>query len=159
MQEAFNISQRSHCMEHKVGAVIACTEKGKQSIIKDGYNGPVKDAPHCDELGKCSRGNPKCVGSHAEINAIGNAASSSANITGAILFVTLSPCVECAKHVVNTGLSEVIYMEDYGDVCSPKKEEAEMALDIIRRSKICTKFKGRIIAPDPETKQPKIYYF
>lgn len=107
-----------------------------------GYNGPPRGIEHCDEVG-CSRRFPDgekipggyCRGAHAEMNAIVNAAREGIHIEGATLFVTLSPCVECAKHILNSGLRRVVWLQRYSDCFSGKEEETERALGLIGKTK------------------------
>lgn len=148
MQTAFNISQKAHCIHFKVGVVIAFMEKGKETIITIGYNGPIRGYQHCDIHGCIKDKGGKCIGSHAEMNAITNIAGSSANLSGATLFVTLSPCLECAKHIANSNLKGVIYLEDYAKINPKKEEEANAALILIKTRKECKKFTGKIYAPN-----------
>jgi len=115
-EQASVIAKRSACLFHNVGAVIF---KGDQ-ILSFGYNGPSKGDVHCYEVG-CSRiingqikkGGGLCRGSHAELNAIGNAAKNGVKIEGASMIVSLQPCKVCAKQIVNQGIKEVYYVFEY----------------------------------------------
>jgi dCMP deaminase len=102
MNMAIMIAQRSTCIRRKVGAVI--TDNKMHRVLCFGYNGNVVGGPNqCDSLdeGQCG-----CV--HAEINAL---TKSDTTLDGATCFVTLSPCVNCAKVLINRGIKRVIYHE------------------------------------------------
>ena len=111
-------SERSVCLFYDVGAAIF----KDQHILCTGYNGPASGDVHCTKVG-CARivdgeiksGTGLCRGSHAELNAIGNAAKCGINITGARIMTSWRPCFACAKQIVNAGLKEVLYLLDYKD--------------------------------------------
>lgn len=118
----------SHADNHKVGALIV---KNNQ-IISDGYNGmPWGFDNRCEheELHKDNEGNNyidtitnKEV-LHAEANAITKVAKSNYSSEGATLYVTLSPCFDCAKLIIQAGIKRVVYKEKY------KKEEGLLLLE------------------------------
>jgi len=111
------VAKRSTCLHRQVGAVIV---KGKQ-IVSTGYNGAPSGHPHCLDIGCARQGVPSgqrselCRGAHAEQNAINFAARYGISIEGATLYTTHYPCSWCAKSLVNAGIAEVIYDEDYPD--------------------------------------------
>lgn len=115
-EQIFVISKRSACLFYNVGAVIFRNNQ----ILSFGYNGPSKGDVHCYDVG-CARitdGGLKkrsglCRGSHAELNAIGNAAKNGVNIEGASMMVTFRPCHACAKQIVNQEIKEIYYIFDY----------------------------------------------
>jgi dCMP deaminase len=105
-----------------VGAVLV---KNKQ-ILATGYNGVPRGIEHCDERG-CLRdelGIPSgerqelCRGLHAEQNAIIQAAYHGVAVNGAEMFVTLQPCVTCAKTLINAGIVAVYFRGEYPDELS-----------------------------------------
>ena len=113
------VSLRSTCLRRKVGAVLV---KDKR-ILTTGYNGVPTDIRHCSEVG-CLRdqmGIPSgerhelCRGLHAEQNAIIQAALHGVSIKGATLYCTNHPCIICAKMVINSGITTVIYRDEYMD--------------------------------------------
>jgi len=119
MRKAFEASDRSKCIRRHVGAVISRGE----ITISDGYNGPVRNAPHCTDVG-CKReqlGVPSgqrqeiCRGAHAEQNGIINAGRNNTNVIGATIHSTTYPCSFCARAIVNSGIEKVIYVGDYAD--------------------------------------------
>ncbi len=111
------VARRSTCLHRQVGAVIV---KGKQ-IVSTGYNGAPSGHPHCLDIGCAREGVPSgqrselCRGAHAEQNAINFAARYGISIEGATLYTTHYPCSWCAKSLINAGIVEVVYDEDYPD--------------------------------------------
>lgn len=98
----------SHCTRRQVGALIV-----KDSmIISDGYNGtPTGFDNTCENL----EGETLWYVLHAEANAIMKVAKSTNNSQGATLYITLSPCKECSKLVLQSGIVRVVYMQAYKD--------------------------------------------
>lgn len=143
MNIAEEMSRRSHCLQVSIGAVIAKMIPGREKILATGYNGPPRKIPNCDSVG-CGKigadGEPLpdgcCRGAHAEMNAIVNAANEGVAIDGATLYCTLSPCLECAKHIINSGMIMVIWKKMYSDHFPGKEKEAQQAIDMIRKSKV-----------------------
>ena len=99
-------AENSYCRRRQVGALVV---KDKM-IISDGYNGtPSGFGNVCeDETGTTF---PYVL--HAEANAITKLARSSNNSDGATLYVTASPCIECAKLIIQSGIRRVVYAEKY----------------------------------------------
>ena len=99
-------AENSYCVRRKVGALIV---KDKM-IISDGYNGtPVGFENICEN----DEGFTKPYVLHAEANAITKIARSNNNSNGATLYVTTSPCIECAKLIIQAGIVRVVYGEEY----------------------------------------------
>lgn len=99
-------AENSYCLRRKVGALIV---KDKM-IISDGYNGtPCGFENICED----ENGNTKTYVLHAEANAISKIARSNNNSEGATLYVTASPCIECAKLIIQAGIMRVVYSEKY----------------------------------------------
>jgi len=109
MEIAKMVAKRSTCDRRNVGAVIV---KDK-NILSTGYNGSPKGLPHCDEAGhEISDGH--CVRTiHAEANALIQAAKHGVAVDGAVMYLTDSPCYDCFKMLVNSGIKEVVYGEYY----------------------------------------------
>lgn len=106
MRMAHIWAENSYCQRRKVGALIV---KDKM-IISDGYNGtPAGFENICED----EDGLTKPYVLHAEANAITKIARSNNNSDGATLYVTASPCIECAKLIVQAGIKRVIYSEKY----------------------------------------------
>ena len=99
-------AENSYCERRKVGALVV---KDKM-IISDGYNGtPVGFENVCEDANNVTK--PYVL--HAEANAITKIARSSNNSEGATLYVTASPCIECAKLIIQAGIKRVVYVEKY----------------------------------------------
>lgn len=106
MRMAHIWAENSYCQRRKVGALIV---KDKM-IISDGFNGtPAGFENICED----EDGLTKPYVLHAEANAITKIARSNNNSDGATLYVTASPCIECAKLIVQAGIKRVIYSEKY----------------------------------------------
>lgn len=119
MEMAEIVKARSTCLRRQVGAVVV---KDKR-ILASGYNGAPTGLKHCEETG-CLRdqlGIPSgerhelCRGLHAEQNAIIQASLHGVKLEGATLYVTIQPCVVCAKMIINAGISKLIFRGDYPD--------------------------------------------
>jgi len=111
MNLALQAATRSTCPRKSVGAVIV----RDKSILSTGYNGSIRGAPHCDEVG-CLMENGHCVRTvHAEANAIVQAARNGVRLDGAEIYVTASPCFNCFKLIVNAGIRTIYFGEFYRD--------------------------------------------
>jgi dCMP deaminase len=105
---ALSWAQLSHCARKKVGAIIV-----KDSIIiSDGYNGTPAGFDNCCEN---EEGNTHWYVLHAEANAILKVARSSNNCKDATLYLTHSPCKDCSKLVLQSGITRLVYQEAYKD--------------------------------------------
>lgn len=101
-------SELSHCKRKQVGAIIV--KDGM--IISDGYNGAPSGFDNCCEN---EAGETHWYVLHAEANAILKVAKSTHNCTGATLYLTLSPCKDCSKLVLQAGIERVVFINDYKD--------------------------------------------
>ena len=99
-------AENSYCERRKVGALLV---KNKM-IISDGYNGTPSGFENCCED---ENDNSKPYVLHAEANAITKIARSHNSSDGATLYVTASPCMECAKLIIQSGIKRVVYGENY----------------------------------------------
>ena len=99
-------AQNSYCQRRQVGALVV-----KQGmIISDGYNGTPSGFENvCED----DNGITKPYVLHAEANAITKLARSSNNSDGATIYITASPCIECAKLIIQSGIRRVVYGEKY----------------------------------------------
>lgn len=131
MDLAQNLSRKSHCVKAKVGAVISKDTR----IVSLGYNGPPAGTHNCDQewpqdgcardrKGGCS------LALHAEANAILYASKNQITMEGATLYVTLSPCLACAKIIYTTGIKKVIYLDSYA---SFKGIEIEEGVEFLKK--------------------------
>ena len=99
-------AENSYCLRRKVGALVV---KDKM-IISDGYNGTPSGFENiCEDEANVTK--PYVL--HAEANAITKLARSSNNSDGSTLYVTASPCLECAKLIIQSGIRRVVYGEEY----------------------------------------------
>lgn len=109
-------AQEGTCNRLKVGAVIAIDGR----VVATGYNGAPSHLPHCGD--ECYPGGPPCRRSvHAEANAIAFAAKHGLATNNATMVSTDSPCLECARLIINAGIKEVYYAREYRDT-KPLKE-------------------------------------
>ncbi|MCS7230888.1 MAG: cytidine/deoxycytidylate deaminase family protein [Elusimicrobiota bacterium] len=116
---AFLVAERSTCIRHHVGAVIVRDRR----ILSTGYNGAPSGCKDCLQLG-CLRNELKipsgerhevCRAVHAEQNAIIQAAIHGVDITSATMYCTHSPCIICAKMIVNAKIKKFVTAGDYVD--------------------------------------------
>jgi len=118
MEIARAVAKRATCDRGRSGCVIA---KNKQ-ILVTGYVGSPKGLPHCDEVGhqmkilthEDGHTSHHCMRTtHAEQNAIAQAAKLGVPIDGAVLYAKMTPCATCAKMIVNAGLNRVVCEKKY----------------------------------------------
>ena len=116
---ANDVKERSTCLRRQVGAIVV---KDKR-ILSTGYNGAPSGFKHCSEVG-CVRAKEDvpsgerhelCRGIHAEQNAIVQAAAFGVSIRDSTIYCTHSPCVLCAKMIINAGIRRVVTARDYPD--------------------------------------------
>ena len=132
LQMACDVATWSSCYQQnrQVGAVIAKYKR----ILTTGYNGASCGITSCKEKGECLRRklnipsgtkHELCYATHAEQNAIIQAARMGIAIEGATLYCTHQPCTICAKMIINSGIKRIVYKEGYPD---------EFSLELIRES-------------------------
>ena len=112
----------SHCTRKNVGALIV----KDRMIIADGYNGSPSGFPNACEN---AEGTTHWYVLHAEANAITKLARSNNSAEGATLYITLSPCRDCAKLILQSGISRVVYKAAYKDTSG---------VDFLKKSSIKT---------------------
>lgn len=111
MNIAREVATRSTCDRKHIGAVVA----RDKTILSTGYNGSIRGLPHCDEVGH-EMVDGHCVRTtHAEANAIAQAAKNGVRVDEAEIFVTASPCYNCFKLIANSGIKTIYYDEFYQD--------------------------------------------
>ena len=111
MRIAVDVSSRSTCDRKHVGALIV----RDRNILSTGYNGSVSGLPHCDDVGHIME-NGHCIATiHAESNSIIQAAKHGVSIDGASIYTTASPCWNCFKLIVNSGMRRILFGEFYRD--------------------------------------------
>jgi dCMP deaminase len=116
MNLASDLAKRSHCVKAQVGAVLTKDTR----IISIGYNGPPAGTHNCDiewpETGCARDARGGCsLALHAEENAILYAVKNGSALAGATLYVTLSPCLPCARIIFSSGIKKVIYQKSYAE--------------------------------------------
>jgi len=113
-------SKNSYCKRKKVGALIV----KDRMIISDGYNGtPAGFENVCED----ENGKTKPYVLHAEANAITKVAKSNNSSENATLYVTTSPCLECSKLIIQSGITRVVFVEKYRD---------ESGLNLLKRANV-----------------------
>lgn len=115
MEIAILYSKRATCKRGGVGAVAI---KDKR-VIASGYNGPAPGSPHCSD-DTCDINSPCKRAIHAEANLIAFCAKFGIPLMGATLFVTSSPCLKCAELIIQSGISEVVYKDNFRDISGLK---------------------------------------
>jgi dCMP deaminase len=117
-------AENSYCQRRQVGALVV---KDKM-IISDGYNGTPSGFENvCEDEHNVTK--PYVL--HAEANAITKLARSSNSSDGATMYITASPCIECAKLIIQSGIKRVVYGENY---------RLTDGIDLLRRAGIETLF-------------------
>ena len=117
MEIASVVAKRSNCSRRQVAAVIV----KENHLLSTGYNGTPRGVKNCFDGGcpRCAGHTPsgagldECLCVHAEQNAICQAARYGINVSDATIYITLSPCLTCAKLIINAGIKEVVYGGDY----------------------------------------------
>ena len=131
MELAQKLAQRSHCVKMHVGAVLTKDTR----IVSLGYNGPPAGTHNCDvewpekgcprdSKGSCS------LALHAEQNAILYASKNNVSVEGSTLYITLSPCIACARIIFTTGIKKVIYLNSYAEY---KKIPNDEGVDFLKK--------------------------
>lgn len=131
MELAEKLALRSHCVKAQVGAVLTKDTR----IVSLGYNGPPAGTHNCDEefpehgcprdsKGSCS------LALHAEQNAILYATKNNVSMQDATLYVTLSPCIACARVIFTIGIKKVFYKNSYANFKGISSDEG---VDFLRR--------------------------
>jgi dCMP deaminase len=119
MDIALAVAPRSTCLRRSVGAILVRDKR----ILATGYNGAPSGLTHCLENG-CLRERQEvasgerheiCRGSHAEQNVLVQAARHGIAVDGATLYCTNEPCVICTKLLINAGIKEIVYQNEYPD--------------------------------------------
>lgn len=131
MDLALQLAKRSHCVKAQVGAVLTKDTR----IISLGYNGPPAGTHNCDvewpkdgcprdSKGSCS------LALHAEQNAILYASKNGVSMHGSTLYVTLSPCIACARVIYTMGIKKVYFKDSYAKY---KGLQSDEGVDFLKR--------------------------
>ena len=117
-------AENSYCKRRQVGALIV----KDQMVISDGYNGTPSGFENiCEDENNVTK--PYVL--HAEANAITKVAASNNNSKGATIYITSSPCIECAKLIIQAGIRRVVFSDNY---------RTEEGIDLLKRAGIELKF-------------------
>ncbi len=136
MEIAEIVKTRSTCIRRQVGAVIVKDNR----IITTGYNGSPAGTYNCIDRGICKRielnipsgeRHELCRALHAEQNAIIQAAKNGVSTEGGTIYVTVQPCVICAKMIINAGIKKIVYKGPYPDELSLEMI-AEAGIELIK---------------------------
>lgn len=143
MELAVNLSKRSHCVHRHVGAVLTKDTR----IISIGYNGPPEGTHNCDEewpetgCTKDSRGSCS-LALHAEQNAILYGVKNGTDVKGSTLYVTLSPCIACARLIFSANIQKVVYLESYAQYKGLSSDEG---VEFLQKFKVeVLKYSGKL---------------
>lgn len=135
MDVADLVATWSSCFQEnrQIGAVIARNKR----ILTTGYNGASSGIRSCKERGVCIRREQNipsgtcheiCYATHAEQNAIIQAARMGLSVEGATLYCTHQPCVICAKMIINSGITRIVYRNGYPD---------DFSLELLAEAGVC----------------------
>ena len=126
MRMALLMSERTTCIVRRTGAVIVRDNK----VLAAGYNGAPSGVKHCTEIGSCKRrdegymsGEYKdelCRAVHAEENCLLQAAKFGIPVEGSTMYVVYFPCTMCSKSIINSGVKEIVFLEDYPNELAKK---------------------------------------
>ncbi len=140
MRMAELAATRSTCLRRQVGAVIVKDKK----ILATGYNGAPSGLRHCLDIG-CLRdklGIPSgerhelCRATHAEQNAIVQAAMFGVSIKGGTMYSTTHPCILCTKLIINAGIEKIVVQDSYPDRMSRQMlKEAKVKIQVYKRGR------------------------
>jgi len=128
LRMAIEWAKLSYCERKQVGAIIV----KDNMIISDGYNGTPSGYTNCCED---DEGNTHWYVLHAEANAILKVAKSTQSADGATLYITLSPCKDCSKLIIQAGIKRVVYHVKYKD-CSGIDFLAEYGIEVVHISEL-----------------------
>jgi dCMP deaminase len=111
------VATRANCVKRRIGALIVVDRR----IISTGYNGTPRGVRNCNEGGcpRCAAAADsgtrldECLCSHAEENAITQAAYHGVSVRDAAIYTTHSPCLICTKMIINAGIREVVYQVEF----------------------------------------------
>lgn len=131
------VARRSNCCRRNVAAIVVSDNR----IVSTGYNGTPRGLKNCFDGGcpRCAGKAPsgsglhECICSHAEENAVAQAAYHGIALKDAVLYVTLSPCLTCARLIVSAGIREVVYEDRYA-------VEAEASMLLKRAGVKCRRY-------------------
>ena len=119
------VATRSTCDRAFVGCILVNRDN---RIVSTGYNGSLSGNPSCDEIGHTMRDGHCIATIHAEMNALLYCAKEGITVKGCKCYVTHFPCLNCTKALLQAGITEIYYKDDY--------RVDEYALELIKNNKI-----------------------
>lgn len=119
------VATRSTCDRAMVGCVIVNKDN---RIVSTGYNGSVTGNPHCDDVGHTLRDGHCIATIHAEMNALLYCAKEGISVNNCSAYITHFPCLNCTKSLIQAGIKEIYYIEDY--------RVDEYALELFKKNNI-----------------------
>lgn len=125
------VASRSTCDRAFVGCVIVNMDN---RIVSTGYNGSVSGNPHCLDVGHTMRDGHCIATIHAEMNALLYCAREGISVKGCKAYVTHFPCLNCTKALIQAGIKEIYYKEDY--------RVDEYAVELLEKNNIIYEKKG-----------------
>ena len=129
------VGTRSTCDRGKPGCIIV----RDKNILCTGYAGSPRNNPHCDDVGHEMENNHCVRTTHAEANAICQAAKNGVSISMATLYCTMTPCYNCAKMIMNAGIVKVVVQNDY-HASERTKDIFKMTVDLVIKNKEVKKY-------------------
>lgn len=150
---------RSTCVRRHVGAVFVLENR----ILATGYNGSPAGTRHCTDIGclrqrlgiQSGERHEICRGSHAEMNALAQAASSGTSVRGCAVYCTHEPCSICSKLLINAGCARVVYLHSYPDTLSRElRQEAALAGEVFGNENEVREILARAISPMDRAPRP-----
>lgn len=125
IQIARTVATRATCPRASVGAVLVREHR----ILTTGYNGSPRGVAHCTEVG-CTIANGHCLrATHAEANAVVQAALHGITLEGSTAYCTHQPCMNCSKLLISAGIRKIVYDVAYPDpIAQELLAEAGVAL-------------------------------
>lgn len=145
-------STRSTCLRRRVGAVLVSENR----VLTAGYNGSPAGTRHCTDIGclrqrlgiRSGERHEICRGSHAEMNALAQAAASGTSVRGCTAYCTHEPCSICSKLLINAGCKRVVYLHPYPDELSRElREEAALVSEVFENEKEVKEIFARAASP------------
>lgn len=130
------VGSRGTCDRGRSGCIIV----HEKNIISTGYVGAPRGLEHCDDVGHLMKDNHCIRSTHAEQNAIINAAKNGVKTEGAVLFCTMYPCFSCCKMIINAGIIRVVARNDYHESEESKKAFALAGVDVVVINKEVKKY-------------------
>jgi len=128
MATAILMATRSNCERLHVGCVLVAAGERKNRLVAAGYNGYLPGTPHVSRL----RDGHEQATVHAEQNAIADAARRGSPVAGCIAYLTHYPCLNCAKMLAASGISEIKYRADYRNDPLVAQLMADAGVSILR---------------------------